>query len=207
MLAKIIADGEIGELVMWDHVQHPEADTAAGPLRYESTLWRKQADFPLGTMFDGGIHLIAGLSKVFGIPKSVAATGRRLRPEYGEYDHIATLFQYDQGVTGMLSHSSYLPSVGNHFQIYGTNGVITVEQDRLTVQQRRRTARSVELPEENAYINMWRALHLAFEEQREPFYTPQKALHDVAVLEAINQVIKTGSRVAVNARTSGFEAI
>src|SRR5690349_11837793 len=70
-LADVIASGEIGELVLWDRVVHLEADTAAGPLRYESTPWRKQADFPLGTMFDGGIHVVAGLSKVFGAPESV----------------------------------------------------------------------------------------------------------------------------------------
>jgi predicted dehydrogenase len=205
VLAEIIAAGQIGELVMWERVQHLEADTAAGPLRYESTPWRKQADFPLGTMFDGGIHLIAGLSKVFGIPESVDATGRRLRPEYGEYDHIAALFQYGQGFTGMLSHSSYLPSCRNHFHIYGTSGVISVEQGQLIVEQRGQPARSVELAQENAYISMWRALRQAFEEQREPFYTPEKALHDVAILEAISQAIKAGSRVAVSAGASASQ--
>ncbi|MEP7189840.1 MAG: Gfo/Idh/MocA family oxidoreductase, partial [Roseiflexaceae bacterium] len=151
MLAETIAAGEIGELVMWDRVQHLEADTAPEPLRYESTPWRKQADFPLGTMFDGGIHLIAGLSKVFGIPESLDATGRQLRNEYGDYDHIAALFQYGQGVTGMLSYSSYLPPGRNHFHIHGTSGVITVEQERLIVEQRGQPARVVELPKENAY--------------------------------------------------------
>lgn len=206
VLAETIASGEIGELVMWDRVQHLEADTATGPLRYESTPWRKHADFPLGTLFDGGIHLIAGLSKVFGIPESVAATGRQLRPEYGEYDHIAALFHYAQGVTGMLSHSSYLPPGRNHFHIYGTNGIITVEQDRLSVEQRGQPARSVELLQGNAYASMWRALRQALEERRAPFYTPEKALHDVAILEAIDQAIKTGSRVAVNARMSASTA-
>jgi scyllo-inositol 2-dehydrogenase (NADP+) len=205
LLAEIIAAGEIGELVMWDRVQHLEADTASESLRYESTPWRKQADFPLGTMFDGGIHLIAGLSKVFGIPESLDATGRQLRPQYGDYDHIATLFQYGQGVTGMLSYSSYLPPGRNHFHIYGTSGVISVDQERLIVEQRGQPARVVELPKENAYVNMWHALHQAFVEQRDPFYTAEKALHDVAVLEAINQAIKMGSRVTVNAGISIFE--
>ena len=205
VLSETIASGEIGDLVMWDRVQHLEADTAIGPLRYESTSWRKQADFPLGTMFDGGIHLIAGLSKIFGIPESVAANGRQLRSEYGEYDHIAALFQYGQGVTGMLSHSSYLPPGRNHFHIYGTNGFITVEQDRLLVEQRGQPARTIKLQQENAYVSMWRALHQAFEEQRDPFYTPEKALHAVAILEAINQAIKTGSRVAGNAHVSALD--
>jgi scyllo-inositol 2-dehydrogenase (NADP+) len=201
-LAQIIATGQIGDLVMWDRVQHQDLDTVAGSLRYDSTPWRKQADFPLGTMFDGGIHLIAALSKVFGIPESVAATGRQLRPEYGEYDHIAALFQYAQGVSGMLSYSSTLPPERQHYHIYGTHGVITVEQGRLIVEQRDQPAQVVELPKENAYVSMWRALHQAFVEQRDPFYTAEKALQDVAILEAVSQAIKTSGRVAVDARMS-----
>jgi predicted dehydrogenase len=49
---------------------------------------------------------------------------------------------------------------------------------------------------------MWHALRQAFEQQRDPFYTPEKALHDVAILEAVDQAIKTGSRVTVDARMS-----
>lgn len=197
MLAEIIDAGEIGDLVLWDRVIHLEADTAAGPLRYESTPWRKQADFPLGTMFDGGIHLIAGLSKVFGIPETVAATGRKLRPEYGEYDQIAALFQYANGVTGMLSHSSYLPPVQNHFDIYGTAGAIVVEHDQLVIKKTGQPDRVVELPQENAYVSMWQALRQAMREQRDPFYTPERALRDVAILEAVDRAIKTGGRAPV----------
>jgi predicted dehydrogenase len=198
-LAELIAAGEIGELVMWERVQHLEADTAQGPLRYETTPWRKQADFPLGTLFDGGIHLIAGLSKVFGVPESVGATGRRLRPEYGEYDHVAALFQYANGVTGVLSHSSYLPAARNHFHVYGSAGTIAVERDRLVVERPDRATRVIELAEENAYVAMWRALAAAFREGRDHFYTPEKALADLATLEAVDQAIKAGGRVAVAA--------
>lgn len=196
-LAGIIAAGAIGELVLWDRVQHLEADTAQGPLRYDSTPWRKQADFPLGTMFDGGIHLIASLSKVFGVPETVAATGRRLRPEYGAYDHVAALFQYTEGVTGMLSYSNYLPAAHNYFHVYGTTGVMVVERERIVVKTPDQAERVVELPVENAYVTMWHALLRAFREERDPFYTPERALHDVAILEAVDQAIKTGGRVPV----------
>ena len=196
-LMEIIEAGEIGKVVMWERVHHSDADTAQGPLRYDSTPWRKQADFPLGTMFDGGIHLIAGLSKVFGIPETVAATGQKLRPEYGEYDHIATLFQYASGISGMLSFSSTLPGGHNHFHVYGMRGTITVEQKRIVVEKSGQAERIVDLPPENAYVAMWHALAGAFRDQSDPFYTPEKALHDVAILEAVDLAIKTGGRVPV----------
>ena len=134
---------------------------------------------------------------MFGVPETVAATGRRLRPEYGEYDHIAALFQYAGGVTGMLSHSSYLPAARNYFHVYGTTGVIVVERDRIVVNTPDRPERVVELPRENASVAMWHALVRAFREERDPLYTPEKALHDVAILEAVDQAIKTGRRVPV----------
>ena len=201
-LREIIATGEIGELIMWERVHHLEADTGQGAMRYESTAWRKQADFPLGTMFDGGIHLIAGLSKVFGIPETVVATGRKLRPEYGEYDYIATMFQYAGGITGMVSYSTCLPATHNHFHVIGTSGTIVVEAKRISVEKPGEPQRVVELEQENAYVAMWHALAQAFRDQRDPFYTPEKALHDVAILQAVDQAIKTGGRVSIDAAGS-----
>lgn len=198
MLAETIAAGTIGTLVLWERVLHLQAAPAPGPLDYESTPWRKQADFPLGTMFDGGIHLIASLTKTFGAPEMVAATGRKLQPEYGEYDHVAALLQYPHGVTGMLSYSSYLPTAQNHFIVYGTAGVIVVERERMTIERPGQPAQVVALPPEDAQQRMWQALEQAFRTQTAPFYTPEKALHDVAILEAIDQSSKaSGQGVAV----------
>jgi scyllo-inositol 2-dehydrogenase (NADP+) len=197
ILAALIAAGEIGELVMWDQVQHLEGDKDPGPLRYESTPWRKQADFPLGTLFDGGIHLIAALSTVFGAPAAVAATGRKLRPEYGEYDQVAALFQYAGGAVGVLSHSSYLPPDHNHFHVRGTAGTIVVEQRRLLVTGRDRPERVIELPQEDAYRSMWLAIGEAARQGAAASYTPERALHDVATLEAVDRAIKSGGRAYV----------
>lgn len=197
LIAESIAAGEIGDLVVWERVEHAEPDTSPPQLRYSNTPWRKQADFPLGTMFDGGIHLIAGLSKLFGVPARVAASGRQLQGEYGEYDQVAALFEYEQGFSGILSHSTYLQPGRNHFHIYGSRGTITVEREQLIIEPLGQPARVVELAKENSYANMWRAIGPAFAEQREPFYTADWALNDVATLEAVSQAIKSGGRVSV----------
>jgi predicted dehydrogenase len=196
-LAELLGAGEIGELVLWERVQHLEPDTAAPELRYSSTPWRKQADFPLGTMFDGGIHLIASLTRVFGTPATVAASGRQLRPEYGEYDHVAALFQYASGVAGMISHSSCLAQAHNHYFVHGTAGMLSVEHNQIVLEKPSQPARVVELAAENAYASMWNAFVGAVRDQSEPRYTPERALHDVAILEAIDHAIKSGTRVPV----------
>ena len=196
-LAELLASGTIGDVVIWERVQHLEADSAKGALRYDTTPWRKQADFPLGTMFDGGIHLIASLTKVFGTPQNVAASGRKLRQEYGEYDHIAALFEYANGARGMLSYSNYLLPVQNHFHIFGTAGMLTVERERIVVAVPDQPDRVVETPAEHAYAEMWKAIAAAFREGRAPFYTPEKALQDVAILEAVDHAIKRGGRAPI----------
>jgi scyllo-inositol 2-dehydrogenase (NADP+) len=199
MLSELIAGGAIGDLVFWERIHHLEADTAQGALRYDSTPWRKQADFPLGTMFDGGIHLIASLSKLFGTPQNVAASGRNLRLEYGEYDHVAALFEYANGARGLLSYSNYLLPTQNRFSIYGTAGMIAVERERMIVDVPNQPERVVDLPSEQAYAAMWHAIAAAVRQGQVPFYSPEKALQDVAILEAVDQAIKSGGRVPIAA--------
>ncbi len=189
ILAQIIASGEIGDLVMWERVEHLEGDKAQGPMSFASTRWRKEADFPLGTLFDGGIHVVAALTKVFGRPEQVWATGKKLGEGYGEFDHVAMLFHYANGSTGMLSHSSRLAPDRNHFTVYGSTGTIAVEWNRLTVYQQGQAARVVELPQDDAQVTMWTALADAFRSGTTPFYTPERALQDVLILEKVDQAI------------------
>jgi predicted dehydrogenase len=189
ILAATIASGEIGDLVMWERVEHFEGDAERGPMAFASTPWRKEANFPLGTLFDGGIHVIAALTRVYGRPERVWATGKKLREEYGEFDHVAMLFHYANGTTGILSHSSYLPANQNHYTVYGVNGTIVVEAKRLVVKVLGQEAREVEIPAEDANVNMWHALANAFHQGGEANYTGARALQDVLILEKVDQAI------------------
>lgn len=189
IIAETLASGAIGDLVMWERVEHLEGDRTVGPMSFASTPWRKQADFPLGTLFDGGIHMIAALTTVFGAPSHVWATGKKLRDEYGEFDHVAMLFHYAQGSTGTVSHSSYLSPDHNHFIIYGTQATLVVEPEALRITQGGQTTQVIELPEDDPSINLWRALADAFCHGTEPFYTAARALQDVRILEQVDKAI------------------
>ncbi len=197
ILAEVLASGIVGDLVMWEEVHHLEGDRAQGPMSFASTPWRKQADFPLGTLFDGGIHTIARLTRVFGRPAQVWATGKKLREEYGEFDHVAMLFRYDGGFTGMLSHSSYLPPDQNHFTIYGSGGTIVVESDRLVVRQHGEVVKEVELPNDDANVSMWHALAAAFRTGTPPAYSGARAVQDVLILEKVDAAIHANQTMDV----------
>ncbi|RIK38730.1 MAG: hypothetical protein DCC55_20160 [Chloroflexi bacterium] len=196
-LAELIAAGEIGQLVFWNRIQHVDADPAQGDLRFDTTPWRKTPDYPLGTLFDGGIHLIASLGRAFGAPEAVFASGRQLRPEYGDYDHVSVMFHYTGGAVGVLSHSTCLPPMHNHFHVHGAEGVIMVERNRLVVEKENQPDRIIDLPAENVRTNLWQALATAVRERREPYYTAEMALHDVAILEMVDRSIKNGQRMQI----------
>lgn len=198
-LIDLIAAGEIGDLVLWERIEHGNHDSSTDPSSYAVTPWRKQADYPLGTLFDGGVHVVAGLTKVFGRPQSVVATGRQFRLDYGDYDHVAIMHQYADGLTGLLSFSSTcLPPLHNHYHIYGSEGVLMVESAQITIAKAGQPERQVALPtDRRSYDYMWDALALALQHNREPAYTPERALQDVALLIAVEQSIKSGQPVKI----------
>jgi predicted dehydrogenase len=194
-LIEQLAGDEIGELVMWDRVQHRILAKLPERMNYTITPWRKNPDYPLGDLFDGGIHLIASVTQVFGTPASIFAAGsRKFRPGYGEYDQVTMMWQYADGLVGMLSHADCLFEAQNHFHIHGSRGIISWSPDRMVVQKPAQPDRIVDLPAENPYATMWQALAGAWREGRELKYTAEKALRDVMIVEMTNQSIQTGQR-------------
>ncbi len=198
IMREILDSGEIGQVVMWQRVAHHREVPRDG--NYATTPWRQRPDYPLGPLFDGGIHVIADLDRVFGSPVSVDAHGQQLRPEFGDYDHVAALFHYDNGLVGQLSFGSYLPSLQRHYTVYGSEGCLTAEaslgpgQRSLRIEREDGTVREVALEEENSYAAMWQAFAASFSDETAPYYTPEKALFDVALLVGIERSIKSGLR-------------
>lgn len=195
-LQTVLAAGEIGEVVMWDRVQHRNLATLPERMNYTSTPWRINPDFPLGNLLDGGIHLIASVTKVFGTPATIYAAGsRKFRPGYGEYDQVTMLLHYANGVVGMLSHSDCLFEGQNHFHIHGDLGLISWTPERMVLQKPGEPDRLIEWPAEVAYTNMWQALAQAWHSGTQPYYTAERALRDVMVVETIYQSLQTGQRI------------
>lgn len=204
-LLELLAAGEIGDLVMWERVQHRILATQPEPMNYTGTPWRIQPDFPLGNLFDGGIHLIASVTRLFGTPTSIFAAGsKKFRPGYGPYDQVAMLLRYGDGLLGMLSHSDCLLEAQNHFHIHGVAGIISWTPERIVIQRQDQPVRIIDLPAENAYTSMWQAIAAAWQAQRPPSYTAEHALRDLMVIERAGQSMALGQ--AVDALRSEFIA-
>jgi scyllo-inositol 2-dehydrogenase (NADP+) len=199
MLRELLRSGAIGDLIMYDRVSHSMYDAARHSTRgYGTTAWRIHPDFPLGTLFDGGHHSIAQLSRLFGRPQAVTASGVQLRPEYGQYDQVLMLFEYASGLRGVFSHSDSLGGGRNYFHVRGKQGVATVERQRVVVTNNEgNEVRTVDLDDADTYGAMWRELVDCVQQGRSPSYIMEDALDDLATLLAVARSVEEGTRVEV----------
>jgi len=195
-LRNIFQEKLIGDLVYFDQVVHWPIDAGENDRGgYGKTDWRIKADYPLGHFFDGGPHQLAVLSSLFGAPDWIFATGVQLRPEFGEYDHIVVEFGYSTQLRGVLSHSSVLGEKHNGFTVWGTNGSVTIDDERYVVDSYQGESRRVEIPQIDAHDEMWQALEASVTQNQSPIYTLNQAWSDLAVLLAIDESIKTGKKI------------
>ena len=190
---QVIRSGEIGEVLMYDQVQNELYDAHS----HDATTWRTQADFPLGRLFDGGHHPIARLGRLFGQPLSVYASGRNLRPNFGEFDHVLALFEHDHGVRGSFSWASVLSGRKDYFHIRGTQGILSLERGQTVIDLNDGSSRTIPHARERDYVAMWRALMAAIAQGREPYYTKERALDTLKTLLAIQRSAQTGAKTAI----------
>ena len=107
------------------------------------------------------------------------------------------LLHYANGVVGMLSHSDCLFEGQNHFHIHGDQGLISWTPDRMVIQKAGQPERIIDWPAEVAYTNMWQAMARAWHTDSQPYYTAERALRDVRIVESVYESIKRGQPVTL----------
>ncbi|TVQ28556.1 MAG: gfo/Idh/MocA family oxidoreductase [Spirochaetaceae bacterium] len=193
-----IKDGRVGTVVGFEAVNHfffggERNQTGA----YAETTWRMNPEFPLGIIFDGGIHELAGFQTLFGSPKRVSATGAVLRPGFGEFDLVRMRMSYAGGVDGFFSHGAACAGGDNHFTIRGTEATIKVEGDTLTMIGADGAAEELPFPAGKSHDRMWNAIAAdrtgdaasADDTALADIYTLEQALVDVRTLLAAERSI------------------
>ncbi len=193
---KAITEGSLGTPVSFDVKSHFRMMNSSDPSNFSSTGWRQNPDFPLGTLTDGGIHDLAKLSTIFGSPMSVTATGRKLREDFGEYDHVLLLLEYENGISGTLSHSGFMPACFG-MSIYGTDGTCLISGGKTTIKRLEKKETEFELTSVDSHRLMWRHFKECIQLGREPAYPAEQALGDVRLLNAIRKSIHSKQKITV----------
>jgi predicted dehydrogenase len=192
-IEEVLLAGEIGDVIMYEQVSHEIYDAET----FDATAWRTAADYPLGRLFDGGHHPLARLNRLFGPPTTVCASAIKIRPGFGEFDHVLMLMEHPGGVMGTFSHGSVMNSLKNHFYIRGTEGTLSVGWEELVVERNDGSTRTVPVVRERHYHPMWRALLAAITEGGEPYYTKERAFADLSTLMAIQRSAREGVKVSL----------
>jgi predicted dehydrogenase len=192
-MQRLIGEKRLGDLVLYDRIDHGMLDAdkndAGG---YGKTTWRQEAQFPLGMLFDGGIHAIAELTQLFGVPQAVFASGTKWRQDFGEYDQILMQFRYASGLRGVFSHCSALPWVHCGFTVRGTQGLLRPAGDFIEVTNLESVTQDFPLSQPNHHAGMWEQILTAYERSLPPPYTSRHAAQDVAILDTVKKAIVSG---------------
>ncbi len=195
-IKEAIAQGSLGTPVSFDVKSHFRMMKSSDPGNFASTGWRQNPDFPLGTLTDGGIHDLAKLSTIFDSPISVTATGRKLREDFGEYDHVLLLLEYENGMSGTLSHSGFMPAYFG-MSIYGTDGTCLISGGKTMIKGPDNRETALESTPVDSHRLMWRHFKECIKFGREPAYSPEQALGDARLLNAISESIHSKQKITV----------
>jgi scyllo-inositol 2-dehydrogenase (NADP+) len=199
-IKKEVEAGAIGRVRSFDRFSGYRMVAGGDPSGYGSKAWRVNGEFPLGALFDGGIHDIAQLALLFGKPESVYAEGLKLREEHGEYDLIQMILRYESGIRGVFSHSGWLTNQRNYFYIRGDDGLIDSQWAHITVTPNEGMGepKTIESADREWHVPMWEEILRAVAAGQDASYTPEDALREVVTLLAVKRSIETGRPVALS---------
>ncbi|MEZ4640422.1 MAG: Gfo/Idh/MocA family oxidoreductase [Caldilineaceae bacterium] len=150
-------------------------------------------------MLDGGVHHVAGLRAVLGEIESVSAVMASQRPDLPPADTMSTSLRFVNGAVGSYSvtYAARSGLASSALHVVGSEGSLRVTADAVTLWREGdepsvrsfETLRSVER-ELAAFAH-------AIQHGSPHRNSPQQALQDLAVLEAMIAAAETGARQSV----------
>lgn len=165
--------------------------------KYYDSGWRRGGDFPGGLLLDGGIHHIAALRLLLGEITQVSAITALFRDDLPPADALASHLLFANGAIGtyLVNYSSGIANVTD-FALHGEAGSLHIGLGEITLNNAdgRQTIYASETRSVDAEFAAFAA---AINHGEAHQNTPQQALQDLAVLEALLQSAERGEIVSV----------
>jgi predicted dehydrogenase len=166
--------------------------------KYYLTAWRRSGTFPGGFLLDGGVHHVAVLRQILGEITRVSAFVKQMRADLPPADTLSAALEFERGMIGSytVTYTAGAPWV-NALHIVGERGALRVDRDFLetTIDG---AAQRVDFPEHKSVNVEFAAFADAIQHGTRHMNSPQTALNDVAVIEALLEAART--RAAVTPR-------
>jgi predicted dehydrogenase len=162
--------------------------------KYYQTAWRRDNSFPGGFILDGGVHDIAAMRTMMGEVESVLAFVTQVREDLPPADSLSATLRFESGALGIFAKTFAAEGPWDRFaHVIGDGGALRVNSGRLEVTSEGKTTRQAfdidnvraELADFACVVREGKALHS----------TPEQALQDVAILEAMFDSARQGRAV------------
>lgn len=187
--ARALQAGRIGQPLFCDlSLQLPiKAD-------YMGSTWRNSGELPGGYLLDGGVHHAAGLRVLLGEIESVCALTTAHREDLPPTDTMSAALRFSSGVVGayLITYAAGSGLGTDAVHIGGSEGSLRVSRGELVIERDGESERQafnvlISVREELA------AFVAAVRDGTPHRNSPQEALQDLAVVEAMLESAQTGT--------------
>jgi predicted dehydrogenase len=197
--AVIVHGGQIGRPLLCHWVVYNPINPDN---KYYHTPWRRSGDFPGGFLLDVGVHHVAVLRWLLGEIAQVSAMKTQIRADLPPADALSATLRFDSGVVGAyLANYAVNAPWSPALHLTGEAGSVWVHRQALEVTSGGAT-RSIPITAHQGVKKELAAFAAAIRRGQAHRSTPQQALQDVAVVEAMLHSAETGQHVAPERITS-----
>jgi predicted dehydrogenase len=191
----LIRAGQIGEPILCQWALHtPITDNN----KYYHTTWRRNESFPGGFLLDGGVHHAAALRLIMGEVSEVAATMRQVAAHLPPADTLAATLRFANGALGSYSVTYAAGAPWESWlQVTGTQGSLRVQRKLVEITTASQTER-IECSGFNGVEDELVEFAQAIRAGTPQVSTPQAALADLTLVEAMLHAAETGRWITIN---------
>jgi len=194
--AELVAEGVIGRPLVANWTMYSPLNPGD---KYYETAWRRAGDFPGGFLLDGGVHWVAAFRLIVGEITRVSGFATLTREDIPPLNALTANFEFENGCIGNFSvivGAAPGGDYGTGLTISGSDGFMQAGYDRVTITRGDET-RTLKV----AGVHNVQAELAAFAEalrQGKPHRnSPQQALQDVVVIEALLRSAESGQAETV----------
>ncbi len=191
---EIVDSGVLGAPIVFNWAIH----IAVNPdNKYYHTAWRRSGDFPGGFLLDGGVHHIAAIRQILGEVDSVTAMVTQAKDDLPPADTLVATLRMKSGALGTYTVTyAATGQMPDMLDIVCAKGSMRVNREVLKAVHGEEQIMPV--PQKpDGVSEEYRALALTLNGGSAHINTPEQALQDVAVLEAMLESARTGAMVTI----------
>ncbi len=166
--------------------------------KYFGTTWRRSADFFGGTLIDGGVHHAALLRMILGEVAEVSAQTAHTSPHFAVDETMSATLRFANGALGtyLVTYGWGAPW-GGELHVVGEQGALRVQRGLIELTQQG-TTQAIPCPKFDGVEREFAAFAAAVQEGVAHLNSPEEALRDVAVVEAMIRSAETRQAVQLD---------